>query len=213
MLEHNDHKCCYQSIEEWSETSGKMFHWVSEDEYRKAVVINNVWTIQCYPDTPVGFYAYAASDLGALLKHVGCPTFADRIVAMNRKYELPVHDVPTLNYDVGRRTHQFKSIMFKEISEIEDIQTLLMLDKTPEPVDVLVAIADLLSDITVYCRSEAARYGIPLEEVLQIVMDSNDTKLGADGLPIKDADGKFLKGPNFVPPEPAIRQLLLEKMK
>jgi len=74
-------------------------------------------------------------------------------------------------------------------------------------------IADLLADIIVYCQSEAVRYGIPLEEVLQIVMDSNETKLGADGKSIKDSDGKFLKGPNFVPPEPAIRKLLLEKMK
>ena len=53
-----------------------------------------------------------------------------------------------------------------------------------------------------------ARRGIPLEDVLQIIMDSNASKLGADGKPIYDANGKFLKGPNYWKPEPKIRELL-----
>ena len=64
------------------------------------------------------------------------------------------------------------------------------------PADVAVAIADVLGDIIVYCRSEALKYGIPLEEVLDIIMDSNESKLDADGKPIYDANGKFLKGPD-----------------
>jgi hypothetical protein len=44
--------------------------------------------------------------------------------------------------------------------------------------------------------------------VLQIIMDSNASKLGADGKPIYDANGKFLKGPNYWKPEPKIRELL-----
>jgi predicted HAD superfamily Cof-like phosphohydrolase len=65
-----------------------------------------------------------------------------------------------------------------------------------------------LGDVIVYCRSEALKYGIPLEAVLQIIMDSNASKLGADGKPIYDANGKFLKGPNYWKPEPEIRKLL-----
>ena len=71
-----------------------------------------------------------------------------------------------------------------------------------------IAIADLLGDVIVYCRSEALKYGIPLEEVLSIIMDSNESKLGADGKPIYDANGKFLKGPNYWKPEPKIKELL-----
>lgn len=126
---------------------------------------------------------------------------------MNEKYELPVNHVPT--FEGFYRLCKFRTILEKEICEIEDI--IGKPDDTPD-VDMLTDIADLLADIIVYCQSEAVRYGIPLDEVLQIVMDSNDTKLGADGKPIKDSDGKFLKGPNFIPPEPAIRKLLLEKM-
>lgn len=135
----------------------------------------------------------------------------NRIIAMNEKYELPVNHVPTTNGGARERLIQFESILMKEVSEADDIIASTFKPQYDDA-DILTMIADLLADIIVYCQSEAVRYGIPLEEVLQIVMDSNDTKLGADGKPIKDSDGKFLKGPNFVPPEPAIRKLLLEKM-
>ena len=75
-------------------------------------------------------------------------------------------------------------------------------------VDIAVAVADLLGDIMVYCRSEALKYGLPLEDVLDLIMDSNESKLGADGKPIYDANGKFLKGPNYWKPEPKIKALL-----
>jgi predicted HAD superfamily Cof-like phosphohydrolase len=73
---------------------------------------------------------------------------------------------------------------------------------------VAVAIADVLGDIIVYCRSEALKYGLPLEDVLNVIMDSNESKLGADGKPIYDENGKFLKGPGYWKPEPKIRELL-----
>jgi len=71
-----------------------------------------------------------------------------------------------------------------------------------------VALADLLGDVMVYCRSEALKYGLPLEAVLDVIMDSNESKLGADGKPIYDGNGKFLKGPNYWKPEPKIKALL-----
>jgi predicted HAD superfamily Cof-like phosphohydrolase len=83
-----------------------------------------------------------------------------------------------------------------------------MLGRRAEPAEVLVAMADLLGDVMVYCRSEALKYGLPLEEVLDVIMDSNESKLGADGKPIYDANGKFLKGPNYWKPEPRITALL-----
>jgi hypothetical protein len=75
---------------------------------------------------------------------------------------------------------------------------------------ILVSIADWLADMTVYNRSEALKFGIPLESILAIVMGSNFTKLQADGSVLRDANGKVEKGPNFVPPEPAIYATLFE---
>ena len=133
-------------------------------------------------------------------------TFAQRIALMNAMYRLPAHVTPTLPDNPAERLVKFKATLMDEVHEIDDIAA--MVAKGVEPAEVLTAIADLLGDVMVYCRSEALKYGLPLEEVLDVIMDSNESKLGADGNPIYDANGKFLKGPNYWKPEPRIKVLL-----
>ena len=133
-------------------------------------------------------------------------TFALRIAAMNAMYKLPSNDRPVLPDDVAGRLAKFKATLRDEVHEIDDIVALA--NSGAVPADILVAIADLLGDVIVYCRSEALKYGLPLEDVLDIIMDSNESKLGADGKPIYDANGKFLKGPGYWKPEPKIKALL-----
>ncbi len=133
-------------------------------------------------------------------------SFALRIAAMNAMYKLPVNDHPVLPEDVASRLTKFKATLMDEVHEIDQIVELSKNGRPP--IDILVAMADLLGDIMVYCRSEALKYGLPLEEVLDVIMDSNESKLGADGKPIYDANGKFLKGPNYWKPEPKIQRLL-----
>lgn len=132
--------------------------------------------------------------------------FAARIAAMNAMYKLPICETPTMPADVADRLVKFKATLMDEVHEIDEIVALAKsgTDKS----DIAVAIADLLGDVIVYCRSEALKYGIPLEDVLDVIMDSNESKLGADGKPIYDANGKFLKGPNYWKPEPKIKALL-----
>ena len=133
-------------------------------------------------------------------------TFALRIAAMNAMYRLPANDRPALPEDVVGRLTKFKATLMDEVHEIDQIVELAR--QGGQRIDILVAMADLLGDVIVYCRSEALKYGLPLEEVLDIIMDSNESKLGADGRPIYDANGKFLKGPGYWKPEPKIRALL-----
>ncbi len=133
-------------------------------------------------------------------------TFADRIAAMNAMYKLPAHHSPSLPANVAERLVQFKATLIDEVHEIDEIVTLA--NNGGSASDIAVALADVLGDIIVYCRSEALKYGLPLEEVLDIIMDSNESKLDANGHPIYDANGKFLKGPNYWKPEPAIKALL-----
>ena len=132
--------------------------------------------------------------------------FTERIAAMNVMYRLPAHDAPTILEDVADRLVKFKATLMAEVHEVDDI--VAMANSGASKLDVAVAIADLLGDITVYCRSEALKYGLPLEDVLDVIMDGNESKLGADGNPIYDQNGKFLKGPNYWKPEPKIRELL-----
>jgi predicted HAD superfamily Cof-like phosphohydrolase len=133
-------------------------------------------------------------------------TFAQRIALMNAMYRLPANERPTLPDNTAERLVKFKATLMDEVHEIDDIAALVA--KGADPADVLTAIADLLGDVIVYCRSEALKYGLPLEDVLDVIMDSNESKLGADGNPIYDANGKFLKGPDYWKPEPRIKELL-----
>jgi predicted HAD superfamily Cof-like phosphohydrolase len=133
-------------------------------------------------------------------------TFAERIALMNAMYRLPAHQAPTIPDDVASRLQKFKATLSDEVDEIDDI--IEQAGQGAKPIDIAVALADLLGDVIVYCRSEALKYGIPLEQVLDLIMDSNESKLGADGNPIYDANGKFLKGPNYWKPEPKIKALL-----
>ena len=132
--------------------------------------------------------------------------FHERIATMNAMYKLPASDQPTVPDNVADRLVKFKATLMDEVHEIDDI--VEMVGKGADKMDVAVAIADLLGDVIVYCRSEALKYGLPLEAVLDVIMDSNESKLGADGKPIYDANGKFLKGPNYWKPEPKIKALL-----
>ena len=133
-------------------------------------------------------------------------SFAARIAQMNAMYKLPASASPAIPENVVDRLKKFKATLLDEVHEIDDI--VKQAEAGASKADVAVAIADLLGDVIVYCRSEALKYGLPLEAVLQLIMDSNASKLGADGKPIYDANGKFLKGPGYWKPEPKIRELL-----
>lgn len=65
----------------------------------------------------------------------------------------------------------------------------------------LVEIADALADMAVIICGTALEYGIPLNEVLAEVHQSNMSKLGDDGKPIYREDGKVVKGPNYFKPD------------
>lgn len=74
-ITHNPHKDLYQSVEdyikedadEYGRVNG-MYEWASDAERGNAIQTNELWLIQVYPRTPVGFYAVAASTIEALLK-------------------------------------------------------------------------------------------------------------------------------------------------
>lgn len=125
-------------------------------------------------------------------------SFIERIRKMNETFNLPSNDKPT---DQGlKRLQQFYSVVSDELEELDAGYTTDGPDFT--------ALADCLGDLVVYVFSEARRWGIPLIDVLHIIMDSQDSKL-VDGKPLMAPDGsKFIKGPNYAPPEERIKALL-----
>lgn len=155
-------------------------------------------------------------------------SFEARILYFNGMYKLPIAPIPSLEAEQSwqnarlnadfdriealrvRMKDFFGTILQKELKEWEDIDEAAVAGASE--IDLLVMLADLLGDIQVYCASEMARFGIPNDEVLKIIMESNFSKLGADGQPIYDEFGKVMKGPNYWKPEPQIKQLLLSEI-
>ena len=63
------------------------------------------------------------------------------------------------------------------------------------------AILDAICDSIYVLIGLALKMGFKLDFAFREVHRSNMSKLGEDGKPIKRADGKILKGPNFTPPK------------
>lgn len=139
--------------------------------------------------------------------------FYRAIERFNEMYKLHGHDQPTLL--PVERIKNFQDILQEEVEEgaeiakkYEDLAGVLGSLEGDAKVEVLADMADWLGDIVVYCASEARRWGIPLDRVLGVIMESNFSKLGADGKPIYDDRGKVMKGPDYWKPEPKIRDVL-----
>ena len=158
-------------------------------------------------------------------------SFDASILYFNGMYKLPVAPYPTTSYEVKWQNNKFVLedpstegailkrlkdffgvILQNELNEHEDILKGLGEFGYLTEIDFLVDLADLLGDIQVYCASEMARFGIPNKEVLDIIMDSNFSKLDDQGNPIYDENGKVCKGPNYWKPEPKIRELLVSML-
>ena len=58
-LTHNEHKAAYESIEHFYNKED----FLDESEWEKAISENNVWSLQWYPDTPIGFHVVCAASL------------------------------------------------------------------------------------------------------------------------------------------------------
>ena len=93
------------------------------------------------------------------------------------------------------RTGQ-RTLIVEEFKEFLDAENQLLKDFKVNSADCLKELADLVY----VCFQYAENLGWDLDEALDRVHQSNMTKLGEDGNPIRREDGKVLKGPNYQPP-------------
>ena len=61
-------------------------------------------------------------------------------------------------------------------------------------------VADALTDILYVTYGAGHAFGIDLDKCFKEVQDSNMSKLGKDGKPIYNENGKVMKGPNYFKP-------------
>ncbi len=140
--------------------------------------------------------------------------FFQDINKFNEIYKLPINEKPTL---LGiERLENFKNVFQEEVNEIDEIiaqykekeNSLSEEDK----IQLLTELSDWLGDMVVYIASECKKHGIDLNKTLEIIMQSNFSKLDTNGNPIYDERGKVMKGPNYWKPEPKISEHIKEKL-
>jgi len=141
--------------------------------------------------------------------------FFHDIKKFNGIYKLPINDKPTLHG--VERLENFKKIFQEEVNEVDEIIKIYKESRSElteeKQVEILTHLSDWLGDMVVYIASECAKHGIDLNKTLEIIMQSNFSKLFEDGKPKHDERGKVLKGPNYWKPEPKITELLKESLK
>lgn len=132
-------------------------------------------------------------------------TFEERIMDFNQMYNLGTFQ----EVELPGRLINFLKIIRDEVSEGDELLEKLQAGVI-EGHDAYTELADWLGDIIVFCASEMVRHGIPVMSTLDIIMDSNESKLGEDGKPIHDPEtGKVMKGPNYWKPESKIKAMLV----
>lgn len=71
FLTHNEHLNYYRTVQQEIDEGCHGFTddcWVSEEQRQKAIDTNSCWTLQWYPNTPIGFNILSAADLDVLLE-------------------------------------------------------------------------------------------------------------------------------------------------
>ncbi len=122
--------------------------------------------------------------------HGTASRIARQLREFHRAYGLPAADEPTAAVSAEQATLR-QDLIDEEVDEL----------RAASAAGDLVEVADALADIVYVAYGTALVYGIDLDAVLDEVHASNMTKLGADGRPVRRADGKVLKGPDYRPPD------------
>ena len=99
---------------------------------------------------------------------------------VKEKAEFPCDKITTLRYELIKE----ELAEFKDAIEKKDIKE----------------VADALTDILYVTYGAGHAFGINLDECFTEVQNSNMSKLGEDGKPIFNDQGKVMKGPNYFKP-------------
>ena len=96
-----------------------------------------------------------------------------------------------------KKTMQLRFDLIKE--ELNELKQAMKAKNLKE-------IADALTDILYVTYGAGYAYGINLDKCFKEVQRANMSKLGADGKPIYNENGKVMKGPNYL--EPNLKQFV-----
>lgn len=89
------------------------------------------------------------------------------------------------------------ALIVEEYTEVIDAMCVFDQDNKLTHSDLLKELADLVF----VCYQAAENMNWDLDEAMRRVLESNMSKLDENGKPIRNKDGKVLKGPNYKKPD------------
>ena len=103
----------------------------------------------------------------------------------------------------GQEVKSSPSFSSSKINELRYNLIKEELDELKQALDNndLLEVADALTDILYVTYGAGHAFGIDLDACFQEVQNSNMSKLGKDGKPIFNDQGKVMKGPNYFKPD------------
>jgi NTP pyrophosphatase (non-canonical NTP hydrolase) len=118
-------------------------------------------------------------------------------VARLQEFHEAMGEIPYINRNVLERK-QFLALRRKLVTEefYEWLDEVDIATVTPGKIENF---AKEMADMLVVIIGTAQLMDLPIERVFNEVMDSNMSKLGLDGKPLRREDGKILKGPHYRP--------------
>lgn len=135
-------------------------------------------------------------------------TITDHVESFHKTYGQPILTVPQV--PSAERCRLRLRLITEEYFELLEAFGVHMrglkyrffetFDSFPEFEVRLKDVADALGDMDFINEGTRLEMGIPRQEIAMAIHRSNQTKLDANGNPVKDEHGKIVKGPNYEPP-------------
>jgi predicted HAD superfamily Cof-like phosphohydrolase len=113
----------------------------------------------------------------------------DKVKTFMETFGQEVKNKPSFSTD---RINKLRYDLIKE--ELEELKEAM------ENKDLL-EVADALTDILYVAYGAGHAFGVDLDKCFEEVQNSNMSKLGEDGNPIYNEDGKVMKGPKYFKPD------------
>lgn len=136
---------------------------------------------------------------------------AEHVREFHERFDVPIGDLVERHperEDVGLRIVLHEEEHDELVDELEALSAMLRAGGTrAEFQTTYVRIARELADVVYIAYGTALSIGIDLDAVLAEIHRSNMSKLDDDGQPVRRADGKILKGPNFFEPNVALAMI------
>ena len=111
--------------------------------------------------------------------------------------------VKTFMQTFGQEVKSKPSFSTEKINDLRYNLIQEELDELKQAIDNkdLLEVADALTDILYVTYGAGHAFGIDLDRCFEEVQNSNMSKLGEDGKPIRNEAGKVMKGPNYYKPD------------